>query len=794
MTKVTVEQAVAAIQAVTTRDAIKAVLEQCTKAQLHEVFLAVTNNKDELEAKSLTKGELVGSYSARIVAHKAREAFKKMDAEAKAEYLISGKYEADYNQLNVLLHQSSLYELLVIAVKFGADFEQFTAEYQLHRHYSNVFRELFTSVLTLDSARRTAEWEAKREALKAAAEKQEVPAVIETPTSEPITKNIQSETAGISVELKETEVEVPAIDSYEIGKRIVSLKGNAKAQQAVVQECGEEFLLNMYFVFHFAAPIRITMETPDELREYLCRDVIRVARDAEYARYLLNDAQIFISKDNPNKNVKYLEGWVKFLADYAAPEKVLTVEEQLANLRQCIHNVCGKRAFFRHQLRIFTGTEFEERYAENVERYTARGLELLKQYKELKASMNKPAVVEHVEAVETTKEESEMTNTTIEQSAVGTYVISPEIRARAKAEQAKKERAKANRFFRTMSNQQIAFALALYRRAMEWASTQDFSMYSHVTTRLQVEEWVRSPEAQEADGQYSGWIYYIDHYSRMLNVKMKGHSGFDEPTNCDEEDSLVQSITDRIALIGADPRAVECEKAYHEELEEARQAAKRAAEKYIQGSNGGIVEFTDALIEEIMRTSSCYENEVVIKKAIAAHNCEVLSRCTSREALKDLLMQVLPRTITYTYYLLTDRSMWEGRGKEKLVSRFVDWFTTTEYYQEGGSSVIGVQSGQAQSAVDEVETDPLTVIEPAITELRSQRNELKAKLHEMWQIRHAVIAVQGKCEVSPKDYEALGNLWEDRLKVEADSLLREYKYICQSLKEAIINDTLSRVA
>ena len=241
MTKVTVEQAVAAIQAVTTRDAIKAVLEQCTKAQLHEVFLAVTNNKDELEAKSLTKGELVGSYSARIVAHKAREAFKKMDAEAKAEYLSSGKYEADFNQLNVLLHQSSLYELLVIAVKFGADFAQFTAEYQLHRHYSNVFSELFISVLTLDSARRTAEWEAKREALKAAAEKQEVPAVIETPTSEPITKNIQSETAGISVELKETEVEVPAIDSYEIGKRIVSFKGNAKAQQAVVQECAHQF-------------------------------------------------------------------------------------------------------------------------------------------------------------------------------------------------------------------------------------------------------------------------------------------------------------------------------------------------------------------------------------------------------------------------------------------------------------------------------------------------------------------------------------------------------------------------
>ena len=393
MTKITVEQAVAAIQAADTQDAIKAVLMTCTKAQLHEVFLAVTNNKDELQAKSSLKGELVDFYSARIVAHRAREAFKKMDAEAKAEYLISGKYEADYNQLNVLLHQSSLYELLVIAVKFGADFEQFTAEYQLHRHYSNVFRELFTSVLTLDSARRTAEWEAKREALKAAAEKQEVPAVIETPTSEPITKNIQSETAGISVELKETEVEVPAIDSYEIGKRIVSFKGNAKAQQAVVQECGEEFLRNMYFVFHFAAPIRITMETPDELREYLCRDVIRVVRDAKYARLLLNDVQHRLDARFDFDNPSYLEGWAKFLEDYASPKKALTVEERLDYLKQCIREALDSRAFHSHTLRVMKGSEFEERFAKNVKKYTAEIRYLIGKCRELKQQMNKSTAV-----------------------------------------------------------------------------------------------------------------------------------------------------------------------------------------------------------------------------------------------------------------------------------------------------------------------------------------------------------------------------------------------------------------
>ena len=413
MTKITVEQAVAAIQAADTQDAIKAVLEQCTKAQLHEVFLTVTNNKDELQAKSSLKGELVDFYSARIVAHRTREAFKKMDAEAKAEYLISGKYEADYNQLNVLLHQSSLYELLVIAVKFGADFEQFTAEYQLHRHYSNVFRELFTSVLTLDSARRTAEWEAKREALKAAAEKQEVPAVIETPTSEPITKNIQSETAGISVELKETEVEVPAIDSYEIGKRIVSLKGNAKAQQTVVQECGEEFLRNMYFVFHFAAPIRITMETPDELREYLCRDVIRVVRDAKYARLLLNDVQHRLDARFDFDNPSYLEGWAKFLEDYASPKKALTVEERLDYLKQCIREVLDSRAFHRHTLRVMKGSEFEERFAKNVKKYTAEIRYLIGKCRELKQQMNKSTAVsldqsEALAVVEETTPSSEL--------------------------------------------------------------------------------------------------------------------------------------------------------------------------------------------------------------------------------------------------------------------------------------------------------------------------------------------------------------------------------------------------
>ena len=177
----------------------------------------------------------------------------------------------------------------------------------------------------------------------------------------------------------------PSADSYEVGKQIVSLKGDAKAQQTLVKECGEEFLLNMQTVFPNAAPVRITMETPDELREYLCRDVIRVVRDARYARFLLNTIP-------PHEDNENLAGWVKFLEEYAAPQKELTMKERLTHLRQCIHETCESRNFHRHYMRILSGTEFEERYAENVRRYTERGKELLKQYRELKASLAKPAV------------------------------------------------------------------------------------------------------------------------------------------------------------------------------------------------------------------------------------------------------------------------------------------------------------------------------------------------------------------------------------------------------------------
>lgn len=521
-------------------------------------------------------------------------------------------------------------------------------------------------------------------------------------------------------------------DSYEIGKQIVSLKGKAKAQQALVQECGEEFLLNMYRVFPNAAPIRITMETPDELRKYVCRDVLRVVRDAEYARRLLDDVQHRLNVRYDFDNQQYLEGWAKFLEEYAAPKKVLTVEEQIACLKQGIRDARDSRAFHRHFALMWRGIEFEERYVRNAEHYTAEIHRLIKECKELKRQVIKPAavfseqyevpaVVEQDKTVEDIQEVSEMTNIMDDQAAM---------KARWEAKQAQKERAKANRFFRTMDNQQIAFALGLYREAMEWAKTQDFSTKTYIsTTRDKVEEWVSSCEAQEAKGLYDGWIAYIDHYSRMLNVRIKGHSGFDEPTNCDEEDSLVQSITDRVTLIGSDPRAIECEKAYHEELEAKHQAAMKRIEGYIQSANGGLIEYTDDLYREITKLCHNYDDEKAVRKAIAEYNCEVLSQYGTRETLITAITQANPMTIARTLYLLTGKKI---GGRTALdawsITKFLDWYMASEYYHPEQEVTVKDTTSSTEQAQPEV---PVVTEAPIIELVQPEQPDSMATPDEL---------------------------------------------------------------
>ena len=89
MTKITVEQAVRAVQSSTTAEEVQAVLEQCKKDQLHEVFLAVTGSKSELSPKSWKKADLVSSYTAGIMRFREREEFKSKPFEEKYEALVN---------------------------------------------------------------------------------------------------------------------------------------------------------------------------------------------------------------------------------------------------------------------------------------------------------------------------------------------------------------------------------------------------------------------------------------------------------------------------------------------------------------------------------------------------------------------------------------------------------------------------------------------------------------------------------------------------------------------------------
>lgn len=125
MSKITIEQAVSAVQSATTEVEVQAVLEQCKKDQIHEVFLAVTGEKTKLCAKSWKKADLVTRYAWQIMTFKARQAFKAMDAEAKAEYLMSQKYRDDDNSIDDLIWGLSLYDLIALNARLGVCFEEF---------------------------------------------------------------------------------------------------------------------------------------------------------------------------------------------------------------------------------------------------------------------------------------------------------------------------------------------------------------------------------------------------------------------------------------------------------------------------------------------------------------------------------------------------------------------------------------------------------------------------------------------------------------------------------------------
>ena len=138
-----VDEAVSKVSSERTTESIAAVLEGCTKAQLHEVFLAITGNKEEKGAESWKKAELVKYYAARIRAYYALEEFKAMDAENRGEYIKSLAYRRDNLRLEVLFRACSLYEAIKINAVIGVSFQAFQS-LRKEKHNNLLYRLLWS--------------------------------------------------------------------------------------------------------------------------------------------------------------------------------------------------------------------------------------------------------------------------------------------------------------------------------------------------------------------------------------------------------------------------------------------------------------------------------------------------------------------------------------------------------------------------------------------------------------------------------------------------------------------------
>ncbi len=121
--KASLNEAISAIEAARTEDAVRTVLEKCTKAQIEEVYIAITGNEEGKAPRSWIKASLVLYYAERIIAHKAREAFKEMTIAEKAEYLKSGKYSEAHCCLDEMLYTCTPYDLISLVRVLGIIFK-----------------------------------------------------------------------------------------------------------------------------------------------------------------------------------------------------------------------------------------------------------------------------------------------------------------------------------------------------------------------------------------------------------------------------------------------------------------------------------------------------------------------------------------------------------------------------------------------------------------------------------------------------------------------------------------------
>ena len=100
--------------------------------------------------------------------------------------------------------------------------------------------------------------------------------------------------------------------SCDIGKKILSEKGNPESQREILRRCSEDFLLDMMSVFY--CPRKVNLSQPEDVIEWMRKGVLKCASDGKYARTYLNIAR---TSTTINEN---LAGWIKFLEEYARPE------------------------------------------------------------------------------------------------------------------------------------------------------------------------------------------------------------------------------------------------------------------------------------------------------------------------------------------------------------------------------------------------------------------------------------------------------------------------------------------
>lgn len=198
---------------------------------------------------------------------------------------------------------------------------------------------------------------------------------VEVPANVGIAELIQKIIDAGIMEARASQGKTPAEKAKECGKAIVSLKGNAKAQQGKLGEYGEDFMYDMLLVFSTPQ----SAKTLADKRKYLCRDVLKCARDREYAEMLremavrtINNLEYHLSwyegseREESELSIQHVKGWCEFL-DKILDEKPVEKEEIEAKREKSMRPIMA-RIFLSEGVtstRNYELTEMLDQYAEN---------------------------------------------------------------------------------------------------------------------------------------------------------------------------------------------------------------------------------------------------------------------------------------------------------------------------------------------------------------------------------------------------------------------------------------------